>query len=68
MKYRVWVITNPPNSMRTYEVESPEEANRMINAIADEHLRDCGIISNAFGLHIYQDGEWVEWENDSFME
>ncbi len=63
MKYRVWVITNPPSSMRMYKVDSPEEAERMINAIANEHLFDYEITTNGFGLQIFQDDEWVEWED-----
>lgn len=63
MKYRVWVITNPPSSMRLYMVESPEEAGRMIDAMANEHLLDDGIVANAFGLNVFQDGKWEEWED-----
>lgn len=66
MKYRVWVITNVPNKARYYEVMSPHEGKRMIDAIADEHLLvpDDIISSNAFGLHVLQNGVWEEWEDE----
>lgn len=68
MRYRVWVITNVPNESRVYEVASPEEGKRMIDAIANEHLKvpDNIIESNALGLQYFDelDGSWFEWEND----
>lgn len=58
---RVWNIVNPPNSGSFFQVQSPQEAIKLINSMADTQLQCPNITSNAFGLEVFEDGEWLEW-------
>lgn len=40
----------------------------MIYGIAEAELRNDEIISNAFGLCVWEDGEWTEWYDDDTGE
>ena len=60
---RVWNIVNPPNNPLLYSVSSPKEGKQLIDNLADEQLKDDSITSNAFGLKVFEDGEWCEWYN-----
>lgn len=59
---RAWVIVNPPDDPTTYPVESLLHGKQLIEALANSQLLDPTIRANMFGLEIYEDGEWVEWE------
>lgn len=63
MKLRVWRIRNVPNRPIYIHVESPEEAIRVINERAERDLKTPGIVSNAFGLEVFneEEKEWEEW-------
>lgn len=61
---RVWNVINPPNKPNYYPVDSPEQAHKMINELAQAQLKEGWITSNAFGLEVFEDGEWCEWYND----
>ncbi len=61
---RVWNIINPPREPETYPVMDVAHAMRLIDALADSQLLQPQIVSNAFGLEVYQQGEWEEWEDD----
>lgn len=58
---RVWVIVNPPSDPKYYPIDTPKDAKTLIDAIADEQLKNDDIDCNAFGLEVYEDGEWCEW-------
>lgn len=59
---RVWWISNPPREAFEFPVSSPEEAIRILDALAyyDLHLGDL-VFANLGGL-LNEDGE--EWESD----
>lgn len=61
---RVWNIINPPREPEIYPVKDVDHAMRLIDAMADSQLLQPKIESNVFGLEVYQQGEWEEWEND----
>jgi hypothetical protein len=61
---RVWNIINPPTKGTFYSVESPEEGAALISKMADEQLKQSWIHSNAFGLEVFEDGEWTDWYDD----
>jgi hypothetical protein len=58
---RVWWVTNPPRKPRYYPVSSPEAAAKLLDEIAQKELKDRWIISNAGGLEVFEDGEWIDW-------
>lgn len=58
---RAWRIANPPAAPTFQGVASPDEGLAWINAHAEADLRDPRIDSNAFGLEVFEDGEWNEW-------
>lgn len=60
---RVWAIRHPPAAPTLIDVLSLSEATTVINALA---LSDQGmpwVGASAFGLEVFEDGEWGEWEN-----
>jgi len=62
---------NPPREPMHYPVKDHFHAMRLIDALADSQLLIPGIDSNVFGLEVFKDGEWEEWENeegDDIME
>jgi hypothetical protein len=61
---RVWNIINVPNEPVRYPVKDVGHGARLIEALADSQLLDKTIESNVFGLEIYEDGEWLEWESE----
>lgn len=64
MSLRVWNVINPPSPANLYPVKSVVQAKRLIKFLAEEQLEDEAVISNAFGLQVFGDGEWREWEDD----
>ena len=66
MKLRIWHIQNVPNRPIYIPVESPEEAIRVINERAEKDLKTLGIVSNAFGLEVFnkEEKEWEEWYSE----
>jgi hypothetical protein len=58
---RVWNVVNPPNEGERYPVKSPQHAHVLISALADSQLLQEDVVSNAFGLEVFHDGEWEEW-------
>jgi hypothetical protein len=64
-EYRVWRVANFPSPANYFPVTSPEEGAKKINELAKKDLRNQNIGSNAFGLEVFEDGEWAEWyDND----
>lgn len=63
-KMYVWNVINPPAAPIHYLVGSTTEAMGLINRMADEQLKSPDIFANAFGLTVFEDGEWVEWHDD----
>jgi hypothetical protein len=61
---RVWNIINVPGEPVYYAVENPKHGAELINALARSQLLDKTIESNVFGLEIFEDGEWLEWESE----
>ena len=63
---RVWHIQNVPNSPQFNEVKTVGEAVRMIRALAGIDLKNSSIISNVFGLEVFDEDikDWIEWEDD----
>jgi len=63
---RVWHIANPPNDGFHRTVSSVEEAKTILNLLADydNHLGDHLVFSNAQGLEVFAQGEWVEWHDE----
>jgi hypothetical protein len=62
--YRVWCITNPPRLPQYYAAQSPEHALEVIDELANKYLEDPEVTANAFGLEVYENGGWSEWQND----
>jgi hypothetical protein len=64
LMYRVWWIINPPSKPIFTNVASPLEGHLRIEAEATRQLKNPRIHSNAFGLEIFEDGEWCEWYDE----
>lgn len=47
-----------------WPVASVAEAKAKVNDEADEQLQSPLVEWNAFGLEVYEDGEWVEWYDE----
>ena len=65
-EFRVWHIPQVPGKAFFVEVDSPEEAIKVMNILADYDLfqLDNNIkpdYSNAQGLEVFEDGEWLTW-------
>jgi hypothetical protein len=60
---RVWCIVNPPSQPYYHRIDAWDEAVGLINEEADRQLDDPAVTCNAFGLEVYEDGEWHEWED-----
>ena len=63
-KFRVCNVINMPNKPLLFPVESLEHARDLIDALAKSELLDDAIITNAFWLEEYEDGEWIEWTDE----
>lgn len=63
-KLRVWNIINPPAAPIRFPVDSPEEGARLIEKLANQQLQHDHIFANAFGLEVFEDGDWCEWYSD----
>lgn len=62
---RVWNVINVPSPANYYPVATPDTAVVLIEALAASQLLDENIDSNAFGLEIFEDGEWSEWHSEN---
>lgn len=62
---RVWHIVNVPSKPKYHRVSTPEEGADLINKLAGEDLKKYWITSNAFGMEVFENGEWTEWENET---
>lgn len=71
MKLRVWWIPQMPMDTPFYvAVESAIEAKKLIGTLAkyDLYQLENNIkpdYSNAGGLEMFEEGEWVEWQDDN---
>lgn len=61
---RVYHIQNGPAPATHYDVDSPAEGYRKIEALAEADLDNPAIWSNVFGLSVLEDGEWVDWRDE----
>lgn len=60
---RVWAIRNPPAHPTFYRASNLEVAKHVLEALVASDLNMPWVQANVFGLEIFQDGEWSEWEN-----
>lgn len=65
----VWHIPQVPMKAFRVLVPTPEEGKRMIDALAEYDLFQFKNnikpdYSNASGLNVFEDGEWVTWYNE----
>lgn len=65
-KLRVWWFRGYGTYRRVdyYDVGSVDEAIKRIEELTKEDLRNEGVISNAGGLEVYENGEWLEYYDD----
>lgn len=64
MKLRIWYAKNPPRPLKYFPVDSVEQAVTEINKMIQRDLDDPCVTDNAFGLEVYEDGEWTEYYNE----
>lgn len=64
-KYRAWYILNPPDEAEYETVKSPEEGAEWIKQKSREsNINYNPVYGEAFGLEVFEDGEWYEWYNE----
>ncbi len=68
-KLQVWWIPQVPTSPFNVPVDSVEMAIKILDTLAeyDKFQLDNNIkpdYSNAGGLNVWEDGEWLQWENE----
>lgn len=66
---RVWWVPQVPMKSFTVEVKSVVEAKLILNTLAEYDLFQLENnvkpdYSNAGGLSVYENGEWVDWYNE----
>lgn len=61
---RVWNIINPPSDPILYPVEDIEHARKLMDSLIESQLLDHRVHTNAFGLQVFEDGEWIEWSDE----
>ena len=68
-KLRVWHIPQVPGKPFYVPVETPQEAVKVLNTLAEyddfqfkNHIKPD--YSNASGLEIFEDGKWGEWYSE----
>jgi hypothetical protein len=73
--FRVWHIPQVPGKPFHVDLnhvlreDAPEEAKRILRLLADYDLFQLENkikpdYANAQGLEIFEDGEWIEWDNE----
>lgn len=63
---RVWWTRNQPPH-QYYEVITPLAGRHLLMNLTVLDLRDSEVYSNAGGLEVYRDGEWIEWcDNEGY--
>jgi len=69
-KYRFWFIPQVPGDVFHYPVKRPRDAALVYDAVAlfslfeyDHNIKPD--YASAAGLEVFEDGEWVEWENEN---
>jgi hypothetical protein len=67
---RVWWIPQVPMEAFHFPVASAHEAKLILDTLANYDLfqlehRIKPDFSNAGGLEVFQDGEWMEWEDEN---
>ena len=56
-------------TMHLHPVESPEEAIKVINKLADEQVNDESIAWNVLGLEVFDEcGDWEDWYDDDYND
>ncbi len=60
----LWRIVNPPSEGQRFPVNDLHHAAQLYNALTASDLLDDAISSNAYGLEIFEGGEWTEFESD----
>ena len=61
---RVWWIRNAPRPAEYHLVTDAESAHYILEALAQNDLRDDRVDNNIGGLEVYNDGEWEEWYDE----
>lgn len=68
--YRVWHIPQVPMIPFYVAVDSPKEAKKILNILANYDIFQFKNnvkpdYSHAAGLEIFNDNEWLEWEDEN---
>lgn len=59
---RVWAMRNF-RKPEHYAIATPKGALELIDQMAAIDLKSTTITCNAFGLEVFEDGEWCEWQD-----
>ena len=67
-KYRAWHMPQIPGKRILFDVATPAEGKKIIEALGkyDLFLLDQGLredYSNVNGIEVFEDGEWTDWED-----
>jgi hypothetical protein len=64
-----WIPQIPDDQPFEYPVKNIQEAKKILDTLAEYDLYQCEHnikpdYSNAGGLQIFEDGEWIDWMNE----
>lgn len=68
---RVWNMVNMDSEnseIRRFPVPNVQTAAFLTDVLAKDQLTNDNVACNAFGLEVYEKGEWVEWEDEEGRE
>lgn len=61
---RIWEMHTIPGTPRYTSVKSVKEGKALIDKKAQADLKKPWITDNAFGLEVFEGGEWCDWYCD----
>lgn len=65
MKYRVWFIRNSASGTRTFEVPDWAAGRWFLDGMMRLEPRANWAESEACGLEIFTNEEWIEWQDET---
>jgi len=64
LKLRVWYVAKVPGTPIHFDVESVQAARIKLEELAHADMHNPDVYSNAMGLEVFEEGEWMEWYDD----
>ena len=66
LKLRVWWNRN--GKQTNFSVKDVEQAKQVIERETQKDLKNPFVVWNAFGLEVFEDGDWCEFYNEDGLD